>query len=57
MQNLHGINTALRVTSFIGFVLAAYAYIVETNKEQDSDYIAMCDINEHMSCSRVFTSK
>jgi len=51
------INLGLRMSSFVGFALAVYAYIVETSKEDDPNYVAMCDINEHMSCSRVFTSK
>lgn len=57
MRSLSRINVGLRFANFIGFVLALYAFIVETSKESDPSYTAMCDINEHMSCSRVFTSK
>lgn len=57
MRSLSRINVGLRFANFIGFVLAFYAFIVETSKESDPSYTAMCDINEHMSCSRVFTSK
>lgn len=57
MQSVERINLLLRGSAIIGFILSVYAYIVETSKELDSSYTAMCDINEHMSCSRVFTSK
>ena len=42
---------------FTGLVLSAYAYYVELKKSQDDSYTAMCDINEQISCSKVFTSK
>lgn len=41
----------------IGLTLAGYALFVEHKKAQDDSYTAMCDIDEHMSCSKVFTSK
>ena len=42
---------------FIGICLSYYAYFVETTKEVDNDYQAMCDISPSISCSKVFTSK
>jgi len=41
----------------VGISLSIYAYHVETTKETDHDFQAMCDISETMSCSKVFTSK
>ena len=41
----------------VGLVLSGYALFVEHQKEKDETYTAMCDINEHVSCSKVFTSK
>lgn len=41
---------------FFGMGLSYYAYVVETSKEHDDNYVAMCDISEHMSCSKVFMS-
>lgn len=41
----------------VGLILAGYALFVEHKKAQDDSYTAMCDIDEHMSCSKVFTSK
>ena len=40
-----------------GITLAVYALHVEISKAHNEDYKALCDINEHMSCSKVFTSK
>ena len=40
-----------------GIGLSSYAYYVELAKEADEKYVALCDINEDISCSRVFNSK
>uniref|UniRef100_A0A670JJC6 vitamin-K-epoxide reductase (warfarin-sensitive) n=1 Tax=Podarcis muralis TaxID=64176 RepID=A0A670JJC6_PODMU len=40
-----------------GLALSAYAFHVETSKERDAAYRAMCDISAAVSCSRVFTSR
>lgn len=40
-----------------GLALSIYALHVETSKERDAAYRAMCDINADISCSRVFTSR
>ena len=45
------------VVCIMGVVLSMYALYVEMTKLQNSDYRAMCDINEAISCSKVFTSK
>jgi Vitamin K epoxide reductase family. len=49
-------NIGITVVCLIGFALSYYAYVVETHKEHDESYEAMCDISEHMSCSKAFTS-
>lgn len=41
----------------VGITLSAYALHVEFSKMHNKDYKALCDISEHMSCSKVFTSK
>ncbi|XP_059482688.1 vitamin K epoxide reductase complex subunit 1-like protein 1 [Neocloeon triangulifer] len=51
------LNRAVLLLSAIGIVLCIYTYVVETKKEEDSSYEAMCDINEHISCTKVFTSE
>ncbi|MBN3274685.1 VKORL protein, partial [Polyodon spathula] len=40
-----------------GLALSVYAYHVETTKEHDSSYKAMCDFSASVSCSKVFTSR
>ena len=42
---------------FLGIGLSSYAYYVELAKEADEKYVALCDINEEISCTRVFNSK
>uniref|UniRef100_A0A1B6EAE4 vitamin-K-epoxide reductase (warfarin-sensitive) n=1 Tax=Clastoptera arizonana TaxID=38151 RepID=A0A1B6EAE4_9HEMI len=56
MLTIQNINVAIRLSSILGIILSIYAYIVEISKEHDEKYIALCDISEHMSCSKVFTS-
>lgn len=41
----------------IGCGLSLYAYHVETTKETNPSYTAMCDLSETVSCSTVFTSR
>lgn len=47
----------LAITSIIGLLISVYGFYVETNMEKDHDYKAMCDINEAVSCSKVFASE
>eukprot|EP00164_Ancoracysta_twista_P004597 GFYU01006208.1.p1 GENE.GFYU01006208.1~~GFYU01006208.1.p1 ORF type:complete len:169 (-),score=41.24 GFYU01006208.1:176-631(-) len=41
----------------MGMVLSAYALYVEIKLSQDKNFVALCDISEWMSCSKVFSSK
>ncbi len=45
------------VLDAFGALLAIYALYVELRKERNPSYVAMCDFNEQMSCSRVLTSE
>ena len=45
------------VSCTVGICLSIYALHVEISKMKDKEYKALCDINEHMSCSKVFSSK
>lgn len=41
----------------VGIALSGYALHVELSHARNKEYKALCDINEHMSCSKVFSSK
>ncbi|GLH00951.1 Vitamin K epoxide reductase complex subunit 1-like protein 1 [Gryllus bimaculatus] len=47
---------AIVFTCTVGIALCVYAFVVEERKSQDAKYQAVCDLSEHMSCSRVLTS-
>jgi len=40
-----------------GVALSIYSLHVKTTKLEDDSYTALCDINEKISCSAIFTSK
>ena len=40
-----------------GAGLAGYAYYVEMESEKNPEYEALCDINEEISCTKVFNSE
>ncbi|KAG8199275.1 hypothetical protein JTE90_003697 [Oedothorax gibbosus] len=51
------LQVATAILCVAGLGLSVYAYHVETKKEKDDSYTAMCDISEHMSCTAAFSSK
>ena len=40
----------------IGIGLSSFAYYIELKKEADENYVALCDMDEFISCSSVFNS-
>ncbi|HIG51866.1 hypothetical protein CXT76_01185 [Candidatus Parvarchaeota archaeon] len=42
---------------FIGIILSIYSFYVERKITASSNYKAVCDINDKVSCSKAFTSK
>ena len=41
----------------VGLIISGYSYYVHMAKKADENYVALCDIDETISCSKVFTSK
>ena len=41
----------------LGLLLSLYAYTVEKKLEREKKYVPMCDIKDHISCSKAFTSE
>lgn len=51
-------NFYINIFSFVGILVAAYSYYVKVKYlKNPGTYRALCDINEHMSCSRVVSSE
>ena len=49
-------NFYIILFSLFGVLIAAYSYYVKKQVQKKPHYRALCDINEHMSCTRVLTS-
>jgi len=54
MQRL---DAALLWLCLLGVGVSYYGYIVETTKEKDESYQPLCDISEHVSCTKAFMSR
>lgn len=54
---LNRLDAALLCLCLLGIGISYYAYVVETNKEKNQDYQPLCDISEHVSCSKAFMSE
>lgn len=51
-------NRFFRLTlGMIGILLSVYSLFVEIQAHADKNYKALCDINEQISCTRVFLSE
>ncbi|XP_012260842.2 vitamin K epoxide reductase complex subunit 1 [Athalia rosae] len=57
LNSVQKANASIISSCIVGLVLSYYAYIVETSKELDHSYEAMCDISEHISCTKAFMSE
>lgn len=56
-KSIRKLNAGIVTASIVGFALCSYGYYIEKAKEQDDLYEAMCDINEHVSCTKAFSSE
>lgn len=57
LQSVNLYNRIATVSCIIGIAVSAYAYHVEVSAEEDTGYEALCDISEHMTCTKVFLSE
>jgi len=57
LMKLRRLKSFANFCCFLGIALSLFAFYVEKKKHQDESYVALCDINEQVSCSKVFTSK
>lgn len=48
--------TSILVLSMIGIVLSLYVFFVESRREEDEMYHAMCDLSDRVSCTKAFSS-
>lgn len=56
-KSLQKVNVGIITTCIVGFAGSYYAYYVELAKKEDDLYEAMCDISEHVSCTKAFSSE
>tara|TARA_Y100000310_G_scaffold344866_1_gene460114 strand:+ start:6995 stop:7390 length:396 start_codon:yes stop_codon:yes gene_type:complete len=46
----------IQTLAVIGFILSAYALYLERQKAKNSEFKAVCDISDNMSCTKAFSS-
>lgn len=56
-KSIQKLNAGIITTCIVGFAVSYYAYYVELAKEEDNLYEAVCDISEHVSCTKAFSSE
>jgi uncharacterized membrane protein len=57
LKRLKRLEVIITFLSIAGIFICLYSIQVEIYKSRDKNYIAFCDINDYISCSRVFNSK
>lgn len=56
-RSVNKLNAGIAAVCVLGFAASYYAYLVEKAVEEDDLYEAMCDISEHVSCTKAFSSE
>ena len=49
--------TTIQICAVLGVVISLYALYVEAQHEANEFYVALCDINSWIACSKVFASE
>lgn len=57
LKSLKRLEIILSFLCIAGILVCLYALKVEIFKLKDKNYVAFCDIDGYMSCSKVFSSK
>lgn len=57
MVSVNVYNYAIIFLCLTGLGVSIYAYFVTLNLEHNSNYMARCDISEHISCTKAFKSE
>lgn len=58
MSLIEEYNFYINICSVLGLVIALYSYYVKIKfLKNPSQFKALCDINDKMSCSKVITSR
>lgn len=57
LKRLKRLEIIITFLSILGIFICLYSIQVEIYKSRDKSYVAFCDINDYISCSRVFNSK
>lgn len=57
MAGVTSLNVILFVLCAAGVGASYYSFYVEKALERDEKYHALCDINDQVSCTKVFGSK
>lgn len=51
------LSAFIAVACIVGCALSAYSYYLAITLEEDDEYEALCDISEHISCTKVLQSE
>ncbi|KZC05471.1 PREDICTED: vitamin K epoxide reductase complex subunit 1-like protein 1 [Dufourea novaeangliae] len=56
-QSVWILNAGITSICLLGLVACFYTHVVEELKAENDSYVALCDISDHISCSKVFTTE
>lgn len=57
LKRLKRLEVIVSFLSILGIFICLYSIQVEIYKSRDNNYVAFCDINDYISCSKVFQSE
>lgn len=48
---------AIQIVAVVGLLASIYAVYVDNKANKEKEYKAVCDINDHISCTKAFSSQ